>query len=69
MSCNSHAAAPVFTCLEVPILEMSGSDQPQDILNTISGSDNMSMSYTTPIHIRESALNSTAIPSTSKKIR
>ena len=68
MSCNSHAAPPVFTCLEVPILEMSASDQPQDITN-ISGSDNMSMSYTTPIHIRESALNSTAIPSTSKKIR
>ena len=63
MSCEKHAAPPLFTCLEVPILDMSE-------LNAISGQD---MDSTTtpmiPINIRESALHLTPIPSTSKSNR
>ena len=63
MSCEKHAAPPLFTCLEVPVLDMSE-------LNPISGPD---MASTTtpmiPINIRESALQLTSVPSTSKHIR
>lgn len=61
MSCEKHAAPPLFTCLEVPVLDMSE-------LNPISGPD-MDSSTTPsmiPINIRESALHLTSIPSTSK---
>ena len=63
MSCEKHAAPPLFTCLEVPVLDMSE-------LNPISGPD---MASTTtpmiPINIRESALQLTSVPSTSKHLR
>ena len=61
MSCEKHAAPPLFTCLEVPVLDMS------ELNPNISGPD---MDSTTtpmiPINIRESALHLTSIPSTSK---
>jgi len=65
MSCNKHAAPPLFTCLEVPVLDLESSEL--NSVNSITGTSGMATnSNPIAINLRESALDYTAIPSTSK---
>ena len=66
MSCDKHAAPPLFTCLEVPILDIS--EVNSDTVNSVTGTEMASKSNPIAINIRESALDYPAIPSTSSSM-